>query len=52
MDAIINQSIIYGKAGKLTDFHIVGERGHMEKHLERLIESGQVGVENGSYYKT
>ncbi len=49
MDEIINQSIIYGKAGKLKDFHIVGERGHMEKHLERLLRKGQVCMEDDRY---
>ncbi len=50
MDEIIHQWIVYGRAREPMDFFIFGERAIMEKHLERLITSSQVGREKERYY--
>ena len=43
--------IVYGKPREPKEFHEVGERGHMKKHLEKLIGEGVVGRDGDKYYK-
>jgi hypothetical protein len=46
---IIEANILYGKKRVPQDFYNMGERGHMGKHLDRLIEQGTVLLEDGTY---
>lgn len=50
LDEITDQWIVYGKARKPEDIYALGERNHMEKHLNRLIQAGVVGFENHRYH--
>ena len=49
MEEIINQWIVYGKPREPKDFFIFGERAIMGKHLEMLMESGDVVCEGNCY---
>lgn len=46
---IIEANILYGKKREPQEFYSIGERGHMGKHLERLIKQGIVLLEDGTY---
>jgi glyoxylase-like metal-dependent hydrolase (beta-lactamase superfamily II) len=43
--------IVYGKPREPREFHDLGERGHMIKHLEKLINEGAVAKEGETYVK-
>ncbi len=49
LEEIVNQWITYGKERKPREFYEFGERAHMQKHLERLMNSGAVACESGRY---
>jgi hypothetical protein len=49
MEDIIEAWIIYGKPREPKIFYELGERGHMKKHLERLVGQGVVAVEGDRY---
>lgn len=51
MEDIISAWIIYGKPREPKFFYEMGERGNMKKHLERLVESGFVAVEEDRYVR-
>jgi len=46
---IVDACIIYGKAREPREFYEFGERSHMRKHLEKLINQGIVAMENEYY---
>ena len=48
-EQIVGASIIYGRPREPKMFFELGERGHMKKHLEKLIMEGLV-VKDGEYY--
>jgi glyoxylase-like metal-dependent hydrolase (beta-lactamase superfamily II) len=48
---IVGAWIIYGKPREPKEFFESGERGHMKKHLEKLINQGVLATEGGKYYK-
>ncbi|MCF8026207.1 MAG: MBL fold metallo-hydrolase [Desulfobacteraceae bacterium] len=49
MDEIVEAWIVYGKERQPREFYEFGERAHMEKHLERLMDSGVVTCDSGRY---
>lgn len=49
LDSIVNAWIIYGRPKEPREFFKFGERGHMLKHLERLIKAGSVKREGESF---
>ena len=51
MEEIIEAWIIYGKPREPRIFYELGERGHMKKHLERLMGQGRVAVEGDKYIR-
>jgi hydroxyacylglutathione hydrolase len=46
---IVDSHILYGKKREPQEFYNIGERGHMGKHLERLVKQGIVLLEEGTY---
>jgi len=51
LDDIIQAWIIYGKPREPRVFYEFGERAHMKKHLERLMNQGVVGFQGEKYHK-
>ncbi len=51
IEDIINAWIIYGKPREPKAFFEFGERVHMKKHIEKLINQGVVAMEMGTYYR-
>lgn len=51
LESIVGAWIIYGKPREPKAFFEFGERVHMKKHLERLINQGIVVNNNGKYKK-
>ena len=51
MEDIVGAWIIYGKPREPQVFFELGERLHMKKHLERLMNQGEVVMEGEKYYK-
>jgi hydroxyacylglutathione hydrolase len=49
LEQIVAGCIIYGSPREPKMFFELGERGHMKKHLEKLMKEGQV-VRDGEYY--
>jgi hydroxyacylglutathione hydrolase len=49
LEEVIEAHIIYRKAREPKEFYDFGERGHMVKHLERLIRQGLVTLDKGLY---
>jgi glyoxylase-like metal-dependent hydrolase (beta-lactamase superfamily II) len=49
MDEIVEAWIVYGKAREPREIYEFGERAHMEKHLERLMNNGVVTCDAGRY---
>jgi glyoxylase-like metal-dependent hydrolase (beta-lactamase superfamily II) len=48
---IVGAWIIYGKPREPKEFFESGERAHMKKHLEKLVNQSVVATEGGKYYK-
>lgn len=48
---IIEAWIVYGKPREPRVFYEFGERAHMGKHLEKLMNEGVVAMEGDRYYK-
>ncbi|MGD2125230.1 MAG: MBL fold metallo-hydrolase, partial [Desulfobacteraceae bacterium] len=44
--------IIYGKPREPKAFFEFGEKAHMKKHLERLMNQGVVAMEGETYYQS
>ncbi|MCK4790992.1 MAG: MBL fold metallo-hydrolase, partial [Desulfobacteraceae bacterium] len=51
IEDIINAWIIYGKPREPKAFFEFGERVHMKKHIEKLMNQGVVAMEMGTYYR-
>lgn len=51
-EEIINAWIVYRKERKPVDFYRFAEWAIIKKHLEGLMETGRVGLEDGRYRKT
>ena len=51
LEDIIDAWIIYGKPREPKPFFEFGERIHMKKHIEKLINQGIVAMEKGKYYR-
>ena len=49
MDEIVNQWIVYRKPREPKEFYEWGEGAIMGKHLERLMRTGAIVLENGRY---
>ena len=49
LEQIVAACIIYGRPREPKMFFELGERGHMKKHLEKLMKEGMV-VKDGEYY--
>jgi hypothetical protein len=52
IEEIVGSWIIYGREREPKAFFEFGERGLMEKHLDRLIKSGVVVQKKDHYVKT
>jgi hypothetical protein len=50
LEELVNSWVIYGKPKEPLIFYQFGERGHIIKHLDRLIERGQV-VSDGEAFE-
>ncbi|MBW1868476.1 MAG: MBL fold metallo-hydrolase [Deltaproteobacteria bacterium] len=51
LEQIVAACIVYGRPREPKMFFELGERGHMKKHLEKLMKEGLV-VKDGDYYIT
>jgi hydroxyacylglutathione hydrolase len=51
LEDIIDACIIYGKPREPKAFFEFGERVHMKKHIEKLMNQGVVAMEKGKYYR-
>jgi glyoxylase-like metal-dependent hydrolase (beta-lactamase superfamily II) len=51
MDDIVGACIIYGRPREPKAFYDLGERGHMGKHIEKLLKEGTIAMKDGRYYK-
>lgn len=51
LEDIAKAWIVYGKPREPEAFYAFGEVAHMKKHLKRLMELGEVGMENGIYFR-
>ena len=51
LEDIIDAWIIYGKPREPKPFFEFGERIHMKKHIEKLMNQGIVAMEKGKYYR-
>ena len=51
LEDIIDAWIIYGKPREPKPFFEFGERVHMKKHIEKLMNQGIVAMEKGKYYR-
>ena len=51
MDEIVEARILYGKEREPKEFYDFGERSHMGKHLERLMQQGLVICEEETYHR-
>jgi glyoxylase-like metal-dependent hydrolase (beta-lactamase superfamily II) len=49
MEEIIEARILYKKKREPKEFYDFGERGHMIKHLERLMNQGRVALDGETY---
>ena len=49
LEQIVAACIVYGRPREPKTFFELGERGHMKKHLEKLMKEGLV-VKDGEYY--
>ena len=49
LEEIVGAWIIYGKPREPKAFYEFGERAHMKKHLERLMEQGHVTLDGNRY---
>ena len=48
---IVGAWIIYGRPREPKEFYEFGERSHMQKHLEKLMNQGVVAIKGERYYK-
>jgi glyoxylase-like metal-dependent hydrolase (beta-lactamase superfamily II) len=48
---IVSSWIVYGRPREPKAFYEFGERSHMQKHLEKLMNQGVVAIKDESYYK-
>jgi hypothetical protein len=51
LDDIVEARIIYGKPREPKVFFDFGERAHMKKHLEKLMNEGVVVKEGEKYHE-
>jgi glyoxylase-like metal-dependent hydrolase (beta-lactamase superfamily II) len=49
LEEIVNAWIVYGKEREPRDFFAFGERANIQKHLDRLVNSGEVVVTGGVF---
>jgi glyoxylase-like metal-dependent hydrolase (beta-lactamase superfamily II) len=50
LQEIVDAAIVYFKPREPRAFFAYGERAHMEKHLQRLLEKGRIGFSDNTYY--
>jgi hypothetical protein len=51
LEDVVGAWIVYGKPREPKAFFEFGERALMKKHLERLLDSGRIGVAENGYYR-